>query len=65
MRIQLDRDACIGSATCVGFIPTVVKIDKDGHATLLAEDTDGVDGAALAEAVANCPVEAIRLIDAD
>jgi ferredoxin len=64
-KIELDRETCMGSATCVGFVPTVIKIGKDGRAVLLAEDTDGVDGAALVEAVANCPVEAIRLIDAD
>jgi ferredoxin len=64
MRIELDRDVCIGSATCVGFVPTVIKIGSDGHAILLSEDADGVDGSALAEAAANCPVEAIRLVNA-
>jgi ferredoxin len=65
MRIELDRDTCMGSATCVGFVPKLIKIGKDGHAMLLSENVDGVDDAALAEAVANCPVEAIRLVDAD
>ena len=64
-KIELDRETCMGSATCVGFVPSAIKIDKDGRAALLVDDTAGVDIAALAEAVANCPVEAIRLIDAD
>jgi ferredoxin len=63
-KIELDRASCMGSATCVGFVPSAIKLDKDGRAALLVVDAEGVDSAALAEAVANCPVEAIRLIDA-
>jgi ferredoxin len=64
-KIELDRESCMGSATCVGFAPAAIKIDTDGRAALLVEDADEVDRAALADAIANCPVEAIRLIDAD
>lgn len=65
MRIELDRETCMGSATCVGFMPSAVKLGKDGRGELLVDNTDGIDATALTDAVANCPVEAIRLIDAD
>lgn len=64
MKIELNREVCMGSATCVGFVPTVLKIGADGRAVLLAEETEGVDATALADAVGNCPVEAIRLVSA-
>ena len=63
-KIELDRATCMGSATCVGFVPKAIKIDKDGRATVFVGDTEGVDSAALDEAIANCPVGAIRLVDA-
>lgn len=65
MRIELNRDTCIGSTTCVGFVPGVFKIDKDGKAILLVESSEGVDSAALENAVANCPTGSITLVDAD
>lgn len=63
MKIGLNRELCIGSATCIGFMPSKVKIGEDGHAVLLTEEIGPEDAAAVADAVANCPVEAIRLID--
>jgi ferredoxin len=63
MRIELSRDTCIGSATCVGFAPSVFKIGGDGLAVLVVEEAD-VD-AAMDDAVANCPTASIRLVDAD
>ncbi|MDP4505299.1 ferredoxin [Nonomuraea turcica] len=63
MRIELNRELCAGSATCIGFVPAAFKIGQDGRAVLLIEDVDGIDAAHVADAVANCPVEAISLID--
>ena len=65
MRIELDGEACVGSATCVGFLPGAFRIGKEGHAQVVVGDAQAVDAAALAEAIGNCPVEAIRLVDAD
>jgi ferredoxin len=65
MKIELKRETCIGSATCVGFVPSAFTLDSDGQATLLVEDADGIDRAALDESVANCPTGSIRLVDAD
>ncbi|MDP4511791.1 ferredoxin [Nonomuraea turcica] len=65
MRIELNRELCAGSATCTGFVPTAFKIGQDGRAVLLIDDADEIDADTLADAVANCPVEAITLIEAE
>ncbi|MCF6476404.1 ferredoxin [Nonomuraea sp. MG754425] len=64
MRIEVDRELCAGSATCTGFVPTAFKIGRDGKAALLIEDAAQLDADALADAVANCPFEAITLTEA-
>ncbi|QFG21314.1 ferredoxin [Actinomadura sp. WMMB 499] len=61
-KIELDRDTCIASATCIGFAPTAFKLTGDGRAELLVEDAAGIDAGALDNAVANCPTGSIRLI---
>jgi ferredoxin len=63
MKIELNREVCVGSATCVGFVPSAFKIGTDGQVVLLVDDVAGIDTGALLEAAGNCPVEAIRLID--
>ena len=64
MKIELDRDTCIGSATCVAFAPSVFKLDGDGLAVLLVEDTDGLDDVDMDEVVACCPTGSIQVVDA-
>jgi ferredoxin len=59
-RIELNREACMGSATCVAFAPTAFKLAGDGMAELL-EGAQDVDPAALEEAILNCPTASIRL----
>lgn len=64
-KIELDRDTCIASATCIGFAPTAFKLANDGLAELLVDDASGIDSEGLDNAVANCPTGSIRLIDAE
>jgi ferredoxin len=61
-RISVDRDTCIGSAVCVGTVPGRFKLVGDRSAPVdeVIEPDDEVVGAA-----ESCPMEAIRVLDAD
>ncbi|BDX35284.1 hypothetical protein TUM20985_58310 [Mycobacterium antarcticum] len=62
MKIELDRDKCIGVSTCVGLAPSVFTMGADGKAQVRVDVTDKSDEAVIA-AVDSCPMEAIRLIE--
>lgn len=58
-RIHVDRNLCIGAASCVAVAPGVFELDKDGIAivkNISAEDEETVRLAA-----ESCPVKAILL----
>jgi ferredoxin len=59
-RISVDRDTCIGSAVCVGTVPSRFKLVDDRSAPIDDEidPDDEVLGAA-----ESCPMEAIRVVD--
>jgi ferredoxin len=61
-RISVDRDKCIGSAVCVGTVPSRFKLVGDRAAPVdeVIEPDDEVAGAA-----ESCPMEAILVVDAD
>ena len=57
IRIEVDRDLCIGSGDCVATAPAVFELDDDGKAVVL--DPDGAPVDDVVEAAMNCPVTAI------
>jgi len=61
--IEIDRELCIGAATCVSLMPGVFKLDEEGKAIVIP----GSKGAneALIAAAKSCPVKAIRLLAKD
>ena len=62
-RVAVDTGACIGSGVCVGTAPDRFEFDESQHSRpvhALTEPDDRVRDAAMA-----CPMEAIRLTDAD
>lgn len=34
MRVRVDRDLCIGAASCVALLPEVFELDEEGKAVL-------------------------------
>ncbi len=60
IRVEIDRDLCIGSADCVATVPAVFELDAEGKATVL--DPDGGPTDDILEAARNCPVTAIFVI---
>lgn len=75
--LTIDRDKCIGAASCVAVYPDVFEIDaegkavlklKDGSATsantdITALDVSSVDDDTLMLAAQSCPTAAIILYD--
>jgi ferredoxin len=63
IRIEVDRDLCIGSGDCVASEPEVFDLDDEGKAIVLDPDAVPIDR--VVEAAQNCPVTAIFVIGAE
>lgn len=60
--VTIDRDLCIGAATCAALAPSTFNLDNEAKAIVL--DSAGSDGdEAVLEAAKACPVAAISLKD--
>lgn len=62
---EVNRDLCIGAASCVVLAPTVFELDSDGKAIIKPGSLEGVDDQALMEAAQSCPTGAITITDAN
>ena len=62
-KIIINRDACIGAATCFAIAPKVFHIDNENKAVI--GDERGADGKTILEAAQSCPVFAITIIDGE
>ena len=60
--IKVDRDLCIGAATCIAIAPKVYVLDSDAKAVII-NTADEQDDAALIDAARGCPVAAIFIDD--
>lgn len=59
-KVVVNRDLCIGAASCVALAPTVFDLDNEGKAVvkgLEATDEDILAGAQ------SCPTQAISVFD--
>lgn len=63
MKPVVDKDTCIGSASCVGVAPGVFELDEEFKSSV--RDPGGADDDAIREAAEACPVQAITLLDED
>jgi ferredoxin len=59
IEIDVDRDLCIGSATCVRLAPGAFALDGDEIATV--QDASAVGADALRLAADACPTSAITI----
>jgi ferredoxin len=76
-KLTVDRNLCIGAATCVAMYPKVFALDAENKAVMLKRgglstsnntdvtelDTENVDDATLLLAAQSCPTMAISLED--
>jgi len=59
--INVDRDLCIGSGTCLRLAPGVFALDEDEVATIQEPGAADIDKLRLAAEV--CPTGAIRIAE--
>lgn len=58
MKVEIDRDGCIGCGLCASISPELFRMDEDGKAEVYAQPTpDQEEGAE--EAAESCPVSVI------
>ena len=76
MKIRVDREKCIGAASCIALLPQIFKLDEENKAVIHRRDgqesSDWVDtielDAPLEELIAaaeSCPTLAIIIEDDD
>ena len=59
--VETDRDRCIGSGTCVFTAPDVFEVDGAGRVVVIGPVAVGDPRGR--QAVENCPMDALRLIE--
>lgn len=60
-KIVVDRDLCIGAASCVQVSPTTFELDGENKA--VAIDANAANDETLKMAAQSCPTKAILLFD--
>ncbi|HBB49874.1 TPA: ferredoxin [Candidatus Nomurabacteria bacterium] len=60
-KIIVDRDLCIGAASCVAIAPGVFALDDENKAFVV--DQNGADNDTILLAAQSCPTKAIFLFD--
>ena len=61
LKIEIDRDLCIGSGDCQRLAPEVFELDDRDIAVVL--DPAGAEPETLRDAERACPTGAIQIID--
>ena len=62
LKITVDRDMCIGAATCIAIAPQTYTLDSDAKAIIL-ESADQESDETHIDAARGCPVAAIIIED--
>jgi len=60
-KIVVDRDLCIGAASCIAVTPQTFELNGDNKAIVI--DANAVDDETLKMAAQSCPTKAILLFD--
>lgn len=61
-KVRVDRDLCIGAATCVAIAPKTFTLDSEAKAIILSSVFEDDDNTIL-DAARGCPVAAIIVED--
>lgn len=62
-KIYVDRNLCIGAASCVAVAPDVFELDEENKAVV--KNPKGADDATILLAAESCPTRAIIVYDED
>lgn len=60
-KIEVDRDLCIGAASCIALAPGTFELDAEGKA--IVKDLSAHTMEELRTAAQSCPTKAIRVYD--
>ena len=60
-KIYVDRDLCIGAASCVAIAPEVFELDGENKA--IVRNPKGADDETILLAAQSCPTKAIIIYD--
>ena len=60
-KVEVNRDVCIGAASCVAISAAVFELDAEGKAVV--KDISAADSKTLMDAAQACPTKAISLFD--
>lgn len=60
-KVEVNRDVCIGAASCVAITSAVFELDAEGKAVV--KDITAADSKTLLAAAESCPTKAISLYD--
>lgn len=60
-KIVIDRDLCIGAASCIAVSGATYELDNENKAVVL--DPNAIDDATLMMSAESCPTKAILLFD--
>ncbi|GAA1970364.1 hypothetical protein GCM10009798_33880 [Nocardioides panacihumi] len=63
MRIHIDLDQCDGQGLCEAVDSELFRLDDDGYAARSDVDAPEAVRATVEDAVARCPMGAIRLLE--
>lgn len=63
MRVEANREVCIGAGMCVLTAPAVFDQDDDGIVVLLTTEVPEDEAGRVRRALANCPSGALRTAD--
>lgn len=61
-KIHVNRNLCIGAATCIAIAPKTFALDKENKAIILAS-IDGETQETILDSAKSCPVAAIIIAD--
>lgn len=60
-KIEVDRNLCIGAASCIAVAPEVFELDGENKA--IVKNPTGADVQTILDAAKSCPTLAIKLYD--
>ena len=63
MRVDVDLDKCTGHGICESIADDVFEVSDDGTVRILDAQRPESDRARMQQAVTQCPVAALRLVD--
>ena len=63
MKVRVDAAACTGHGRCYSLAPDVFESDDEGHCVVIAPEPDAALHAQARTGAANCPEQAITIVD--